>query len=131
MNEPVRRGGRNGQRSRMGVRIALAGLALAAALIVTGGFGLGTDEAATAPERHPVALTAATTNAQDPAARAYVATRLLVCRASPARSSAALRKLARGEPVRVLAREPGWASLAHNGRQCWVADRYLSTERPL
>jgi SH3-like domain-containing protein len=60
-----------------------------------------------------------------------VTVRLLNCRASPVRDAQSLRVLARGDAVRVLARESGWNSIAHSGRQCWVAERFISSERPL
>lgn len=61
---------------------------------------------------------------------AYVTVRLLSCRASSVLQARPVRILARGDQVQVLAREPGWASVTVDGRQCWVVDRYLSSVPP-
>ena len=60
--------------------------------------------------------------------QALVAAGRLNCRASPALRADSLRVLSRGESVQVLAREAGWSSISYNGRQCWVAGRYLTAE---
>jgi hypothetical protein len=62
---------------------------------------------------------------------AYVAARIMNCRSAPARQAGSVRKLARGEPVEIIAREGDWVSVSHRGRQCWAAARYLSTQQPL
>jgi hypothetical protein len=41
-----------------------------------------------------------------------------------------VRKLVRGAQVQILAREDDWISVAHKGRQCWVAARFLSAAQP-
>jgi hypothetical protein len=61
----------------------------------------------------------------------FVTASLLNCRTAPAEQAAPVRILPRGEPVRVLALEPAWASVSHRGRQCWASTRYLSAEQPL
>lgn len=61
----------------------------------------------------------------------FVTASLLNCRSAPAEQADPVRILPRGEPVRVLALEPAWASVSHRGRQCWASTRYLSAEQPL
>lgn len=63
-------------------------------------------------------------------APAFVTASILNCRAAPARESAAVMVLARGNPVQVLAYEGEWASLVLDGRQCWAIARYLSVAQP-
>ena len=55
----------------------------------------------------------------------------LACRAEPGPGAAELRQLLRGDPVRLIARDGDWASIAHRGEQCWTPLRYLSVERPM
>ena len=61
---------------------------------------------------------------------AYVTVGLLTCHASSVLQARAVRIFSRGDKVQVLAREPGWASVMKDGRQCWVVDRYISSIRP-
>ncbi|HEX8216554.1 MAG TPA: SH3 domain-containing protein, partial [Allosphingosinicella sp.] len=61
----------------------------------------------------------------------FVTARLLRCRSAPARQARPVRTFRRGTRVDMLALDGDWASISHRGRQCWVAARYLSTERPL
>jgi hypothetical protein len=62
---------------------------------------------------------------------ASISARLVNCRESPTLGARSLKTLARGDQVQVLASEPGWTSIAYRGRQCWVADRYVSYSPPL
>lgn len=104
--------------------VLLALLLIAATLLsgLAGNSAADTDPMAEAPPAgpQPVAGTAA-----------FVAASLLNCRAAPARQARSVRVLARGEPVRILEREEGWASLAHQGGQCWAQARYLTVEQPI
>ncbi len=61
----------------------------------------------------------------------FVTASLLNCRTAPAEQAEPVRILERGEPVEVLALEPAWASISHEGRQCWASTRYLSADQPL
>lgn len=61
---------------------------------------------------------------------AFVTASFLNCRSTPSNDADTLRKLERGAPVRVLGTNPGWSSIAHQGRQCWVATQHLSATRP-
>jgi uncharacterized protein YgiM (DUF1202 family) len=99
------------------------GLLLLLALIVFALSYFGQGESASKQAPRPKAAAAAAT--------AYVSARIVNCRASPANGAAPVRKLARGERVTVLASEPGWTSVSHRGRQCWISDRYLSRVPPL
>lgn len=64
--------------------------------------------------------------------RAFVAASLLNCRSAPARQADVVRRLERGDSIGIIATENSdWASVAHQGRQCWVASRYLAREEPL
>ena len=63
--------------------------------------------------------------------KGFVTASLLNCRSSPAEQAKPVRRLRRGEPVQVLAMEPAWASVSHNGRQCWASSRYISEQEPL
>jgi hypothetical protein len=69
----------------------------------------------------------------EPAAgeRAYVAASVLSCRAAPVLQALRVRNLARGQQVRVLARDGDWASIERRGGQCWVRAHYLSPVPPL
>jgi uncharacterized protein YgiM (DUF1202 family) len=110
---------------RLGLTIGAVVVLLAAALFVsTRGNGSEVVQATPAPAPAPAP------RAGQAAERAFVAVRLLNCRASPELRSRSLRVLPRGEAVQVLGREPGWASVASDGRQCWVVDRYISDEAP-
>ena len=62
---------------------------------------------------------------------AFVTASLLNCRAAPVENGKIVRKLQRGASVQLLSADPGWASVAHRDRQCWVAARFLSTAEPL
>lgn len=61
---------------------------------------------------------------------AFVTASMLKCRSMPSNDATLLRKLERGAPVKVLGANPGWSSIAHQGRQCWVATQHLSATRP-
>jgi hypothetical protein len=63
--------------------------------------------------------------------QAFVTASVLQCRSAPVNQSPAVRKLVRGAEVQILARDGAWASVAHKGRQCWAAARFLSTAQPL
>jgi hypothetical protein len=63
-------------------------------------------------------------------ATTFVAARRLNCRAAPDERAEPVRRLSRGEPLDVLAWEPGWASIARGGGQCWVSGRYISEVEP-
>jgi len=76
--------------------------------------------------RVPMALPALPAREQ-----AFVTASLLQCRSAPVNQSPAVRKLVRGAEVQVLARDGAWASVAHKGRQCWAAVRFLSAAQPL
>ena len=95
-------------------------------LLVEMAGGAEDDIASGSPPLPPVTAPAA---AQPTAA--YVAARIMNCRSAPARQAGSVRKLARGEPVEIIAREGDWVSVSHRGRQCWAAARYLSTQQPL
>lgn len=62
--------------------------------------------------------------------QAFVTASVLQCRSAPVNQSAAVRKLARGAEVQILARDGAWVSVAHKGRQCWAAARFLSAAEP-
>jgi hypothetical protein len=62
--------------------------------------------------------------------KAFVTARILNCRASPVEQAGSVKKLSRGAEVEILAREAEWMSISHGGRQCWVAVRYISPDRP-
>jgi hypothetical protein len=62
---------------------------------------------------------------------AYVAASILHCRASPAEEAESVRKLSRGDEVRVLTNVPEWLSVTYDGGQCWLAARYVSPVKPL
>lgn len=76
--------------------------------------------------RAPVARTILTT----PRAQ-FVTASLLMCRSMPDNNADTLRRLERGARVEVLGVRPGWSSIAHQGRQCWVATQHLSVTRPV
>ena len=61
---------------------------------------------------------------------AFVSASVLQCRSAPVVRSDVVRKLARGAEVQVLARDGSWISIAHKGRQCWAAARFLSAAEP-
>jgi hypothetical protein len=61
---------------------------------------------------------------------AFVSASVLQCRSAPVERSAPVRKLVRGAQVQILAREGEWVSVAHKGRQCWAAGRFLSAAEP-
>ncbi|MDP8913369.1 MAG: SH3 domain-containing protein [Pseudomonadota bacterium] len=63
--------------------------------------------------------------------QAFVTASVLQCRSAPVHQSPAVRKLVRGAEVQILAHEGAWASVAHKGRQCWAAARFLSAAQPL
>lgn len=63
--------------------------------------------------------------------QAYVTAARLDCRTAPGEESRSARIIGRGEPVRIIGVEPVWASIAHEGRQCWAPARYLAPDRPL
>lgn len=86
------------------------------------------------PDTPPAAASAPAAAARlpDTGEPAFVTAGLLNCRAAPSQQTAVVRRLERGDRVRLIAAaEPGWASVAHQGRQCWVASRYLAREEPL
>jgi hypothetical protein len=105
---------------------------------VGGGWELRQTEAATtapsgaqaAPAAAPAPGAAAASLAR-PEETGFVTASLLNCRTAPAEQAEPVRILPRGEPVRVLALEPAWASISHRGRQCWASTRYLSAQQPL
>jgi hypothetical protein len=61
---------------------------------------------------------------------AFVTASVLQCRSTPTEGSEPVRKLVRGSEVQILARDDGWSSVAHRGRQCWAATRFLSAVQP-
>lgn len=61
---------------------------------------------------------------------AFVTAGLLNCRATASNDAETVRRLSRGAPVQILATSPGWASIAHQGRQCWVSAQHISAKRP-
>lgn len=61
---------------------------------------------------------------------AFVTASVLNCRSTPSNEADTMRRLERGAPVSVLGASPGWSSIAHQGRQCWVATQHLSATRP-
>lgn len=61
----------------------------------------------------------------------YVTASVLNCRSAPAVQADSVDLLVRGDAVMLIALDQEWASLAHEGRQCWVLARYLSVDRPL
>jgi hypothetical protein len=61
---------------------------------------------------------------------AFVTASVLQCRSTPAEGSEPVRKLVRGSEVQILGREGDWSSVAHKGRQCWAATRFLSAVQP-
>ena len=63
-------------------------------------------------------------------AQAFVSASVLQCRSAPVDRAAPVRKLVRGAQVQILAREGEWMSIAHKGRQCWAAARFLSAAEP-
>jgi hypothetical protein len=89
----------------------------------------GVAESSPAAVIQPVAESPPNTRSEDTSG--FVTARLLNCRASPILGARSLRILARGESVQILAREPGWLSIAHRDRQCWVVERYVSKPKPL
>lgn len=62
---------------------------------------------------------------------AYVTASVLNCRSAPAEEAPPLDRLVRGDQVIVLARDAEWASLSHQGGQCWALVRYLALQPPL
>jgi uncharacterized protein YraI len=62
--------------------------------------------------------------------QAFVTASVLQCRSAPVERSTPVRKLVRGAQVQILAREDDWISVAHKGRQCWAAARFLSAAQP-
>ena len=80
---------------------------------------------APAPPAAPVALPALPAREQ-----AFVTASVLQCRSAPVERSTPVRKLVRGAQVQILAREDDWISVAHKGRQCWAAARFLSAAQP-
>lgn len=62
---------------------------------------------------------------------AFVTASVLNCRTAPAREADAVAVLMRGDPVRLLARDGEWVSLADAGGQCWALARYFSVQAPL
>lgn len=124
--------------------LAGAGAAAAAVLVLLPSFQ-GRDDRSPAPEEaraHPQLIESPPAEAPPPAAApspthaprvetAYVAAPILHCRTAPAEQAQSARKLSRGVELKVLGREPEWVSVSHEGRQCWVAGRYLSPDRPL
>ncbi len=62
--------------------------------------------------------------------QAFVTASVLQCRSAPVNRSPAVRKLVRGAEVQILARDGAWISVAHKGRQCWAAARFLSAAQP-
>jgi hypothetical protein len=62
---------------------------------------------------------------------AFVTASLLNCRAVPADDGETVRRLSRGDAVKVLGADPGWVSVSHQGRQCWASAQWISTVKPL
>ena len=93
--------------------------------------GTGMTIAAKSASPAPQTLLDAPPTAPPAVDTAFVTASLLNCRAAPVENAATVRKLTRGAAVQLLSAEPGWASVAHRGRQCWVSARYLSAIRPL
>lgn len=62
---------------------------------------------------------------------AFVTASVLNCRTSPSRQAELVAVLVRGDPVRLLARDGEWMSLAHEGGQCWALSRYFSIQAPM
>ena len=63
--------------------------------------------------------------------QAYVTASLLNCRAVPTNDGETVRRLSRGDSVKVLGADPGWVSVSHQGRQCWASSQWISTVKPL
>jgi hypothetical protein len=61
---------------------------------------------------------------------AFVSAEILNCRSAPALDAILVDVLRRGDPVRLLAREGEWVSLASAGGQCWTLARYVSFAPP-
>lgn len=62
---------------------------------------------------------------------AFVTASLLNCRAVPTNDGETVRRLERGDAVKVLGADPGWVSVSHQGRQCWASSQWISTVKPL
>lgn len=62
---------------------------------------------------------------------AFVTASVLNCRSAPAAESPQLERLVRGDRVDMLARDGEWASVSHEGRQCWTLIRYLAFDQPI
>ena len=112
-------------RRRIALRIGAAALLVAVMVVLASrGIGSNSERALTGSSGQTIIIPPGSTPA-------FVVARLLNCRASPVLRAASVRILPRGEAVWVIAREPGWLSIAHQGRQCWVAERYVSAEAPV
>lgn len=81
-------------------------------------------------ENAAAALTRAPVAALPGRGLAFVSASVLQCRSAPVDRAAPVRKLVRGAEVQILAREGEWMSIAHKGRQCWAAARFLSAAEP-
>ena len=63
--------------------------------------------------------------------QAFVTASLLNCRAVPTNDGETVRRLQRGDAVKVLGADPDWVSVSHQGRQCWASREWISTVKPL
>ncbi|HZF44119.1 MAG TPA: SH3 domain-containing protein [Sphingomonadaceae bacterium] len=117
------------------------GFVLAAAMVDRGPSGgdriayrpeLRTQDAGTRPapvnEQRIASVAARPSTASDVA---FVTASLLNCRAVPADDGETVRRLSRGDAVKVLGADPGWVSVSHQGRQCWASRQWISTVKPL